>query len=276
MARDSQFMPRQARPNEAYLRAQLLFQHAPIDACQTDPGCMIIHDRPAPPHTSSSAPPPHRKRTILPPTGRSAAAVGARRVQPTTPVGSHRDSIAGVASEWPMTVSLSRMVTAGPERGCSGSADRRGSRGYRCSPVAARANGWSARSGLLGAAGFLRASFSALGYGWSLPGTVTRSAKAGLVTGFTAALPGRRAPRPWTGEMAGSRAVVHSNPEVSPAPRRRISGVSREKSMTVVGSVPQSPESITASTAWPSWPAEASCQPTWGLGRTQPAAAGEG
>ena len=25
--------------------------------------------------------------------------------------------------------------------------------------------------------------------------------------------------------------------------------------MTVVGSVPQSPESITASTAWPSWPA---------------------
>jgi hypothetical protein len=55
MARDSQFMPRQARPNEAYLRAQLLFQHAPIDACQTDPGCMIIHDRPAAPKTSSSA-----------------------------------------------------------------------------------------------------------------------------------------------------------------------------------------------------------------------------
>ena len=47
MARDSQFMPRQARPNKAHLRAQLLFQHAPIDACQTDPGCMIIHDRPA-------------------------------------------------------------------------------------------------------------------------------------------------------------------------------------------------------------------------------------
>jgi hypothetical protein len=49
--------------------------------------------------------------------------------------------------------------------------------------------------------------------------------------------------------------VVHSNPDVSPAPRRRISGLSWEKSMTVVGSVPQSPESITASTAWPSWPA---------------------
>src|ERR1017187_715399 len=108
---------------------------------------------------------PHRRLPLLPPTGRSAAAVGTRRVQPTTPVGSHRDSIAGVASEWPMTVSLSRMVTAGPERGCSGSADRRGSRGYRCSPVAARAHGWSARSGLLGAAGFLRASFWALGYG---------------------------------------------------------------------------------------------------------------
>ena len=31
--------------------------------------------------------------------------------------------------------------------------------------------------------------------------------EAGLVTGFTAALPGRRAPRRWPGEMAGSRAV---------------------------------------------------------------------
>ena len=48
------------------------------------------------------------------------------------------------------------------------------------------------------------------------------------------------------------RYVVHSNPDVAPAPRRWISGTSWEKSMTVVGSVPQSPESITASRAWPS------------------------
>ena len=50
-------------------------------------------------------------------------------------------------------------------------------------------------------------------------------------------------------QQPGSQAVVHSNPDVPPAPRRRISGFSWEKSMTVVGSVPQSPESITASTA---------------------------
>src|ERR1022692_1234287 len=29
------------------LRAQLLFQNVPIDARQTEPGCMIIHDPPA-------------------------------------------------------------------------------------------------------------------------------------------------------------------------------------------------------------------------------------
>lgn len=44
----------------------------------------------------------------------------------------------------------------------------------------------------------------------------------------------------------------YSNREMSPAPRRTISGSPPEKSMTVVGSVPQSPESSTASTAWSS------------------------
>jgi hypothetical protein len=43
--------------------------------------------------------------------------------------------------------------------------------------------------------------------------------------------------------------VAHSNPATSPAPRRTISGSGIEKSITVVGSVPQSPQSITASTA---------------------------
>jgi hypothetical protein len=38
----------------------------------------------------------------------------------------------------------------------------------------------------------------------------------------------------------------HSKPDVSPAPRRMISGSGWEKSITVVGSVPHSPESITA------------------------------
>ena len=42
----------------------------------------------------------------------------------------------------------------------------------------------------------------------------------------------------------------YSNLDGSPDPRRTISGSSREKSITVVGSVPQSPESITASRAY--------------------------
>ena len=41
----------------------------------------------------------------------------------------------------------------------------------------------------------------------------------------------------------------HSNGDGSPAPRRTISGSGPVKSITVVGSVPQSPESTTASTA---------------------------
>ena len=53
---------------------------------------------------------------------------------------------------------------------------------------------------------------------------------------------------PGPGKKAGSRAVAQSKPDVSPAPRRTISGSGWEKSITVVGSVPQSPESITAST----------------------------
>ena len=51
-------------------------------------------------------------------------------------------------------------------------------------------------------------------------------------------------------QIAGlQRAVAYSKPDVSPAPRRTISGSGPEKSITVVGSVPHSPESITASTA---------------------------
>ena len=41
--------------------------------------------------------------------------------------------------------------------------------------------------------------------------------------------------------------VAHSNRDGSPAPRRVISGTPSEKSTTVVGSEPHSPESITAS-----------------------------
>ncbi len=42
----------------------------------------------------------------------------------------------------------------------------------------------------------------------------------------------------------------YSNLDVSPAPWRTISGSSVEKSITVVGSVPQSPESMMASMTW--------------------------
>jgi len=65
-------------------------------------------------------------------------------------------------------------------------------------------------------------------------------------SGLPGAAPGgrerRQARRPWG----------YSKPDVSPAPRRTISGSGWEKSITVVGSVPQSPESITASTTWSS------------------------
>jgi hypothetical protein len=54
--------------------------------------------------------------------------------------------------------------------------------------------------------------------------------------------------------------LTHSKPDGSPAPRRTISGSGWEKSITVVGSVPQSPESITASTTWSS--SSAICHPS--------------
>src|SRR4029077_1459460 len=60
---------------------------------------------------------------------------------------------------------------------------------------------------------------------------------------------------------------AHSKPDVSPAPRRTISGSGPEKSITVVGSVPQSPESITASTAYSS--CSAISQP-WVMGSSWP------
>jgi hypothetical protein len=53
-------------------------------------------------------------------------------------------------------------------------------------------------------------------------------------------------------ELGTGVGVAYSNSEGSPAPRRMISGSSSEKSMTVVGSVPQSPESSTASSRLPS------------------------
>ncbi len=46
--------------------------------------------------------------------------------------------------------------------------------------------------------------------------------------------------------------VNHSNLEGSPIPRRTISATPEEKSITVVGSAPQSPESTTPSTSWSS------------------------
>ena len=49
----------------------------------------------------------------------------------------------------------------------------------------------------------------------------------------------------------GRASPIHSKPDVSPAPRRTISGSGWEKSITVVGSVPQSPESITYAWASP-------------------------
>ncbi len=74
-------------------------------------------------------------------------------------------------------------------------------------------------------------------------------------TTFSAAAdPGRVAARLAASQVPrGAKAAQvgvrpHSKPEVSPAPRRTISGSGSEKSITVVGSVPQSPESITAST----------------------------
>jgi len=58
--------------------------------------------------------------------------------------------------------------------------------------------------------------------------------------------------RSWPGGKAGFAGRGYSNPDVPPAPRRRISGFSWRKSMTVVGSVPQSPESITRPRRGPS------------------------